>query len=174
MRINSIGSFNPNFGHISSRAVDAVRCHAEGYVANDKTGESFYSTNPKYKLMTSGEIKRLEAMVLRASLLDNSWVDYSRQDDSLVVDFYKDCNPWQSFDFNPQKEGSANDALDVLECAVGEAETGEYADIDENKKASFIWKIDKENSNHTPERFRNTDDNKILRRIYDKTFDIKA
>ena len=174
MKINRIAGYNQNFGHISKRAVDAVRSNAEGYKMNNKTGEAFYSTNPKYNMMNTKELKRLENLVSRASVLDTSWIDYDSQDDSLVIDFYKDCNPWLSYGFDPQKEGNISDALDILECAVGEAETGEYADIDENKNSGFIWRVDKASVNHTPERFRNIDDNKVLTRIYSKTFDIKA
>ena len=174
MKINNVAGFKPNFGHISKRAVDAVRAHAEGYRVSDKTGESLYSANSKYNLMNTAELKRLENLVSKASLLDNSWIDYSSQDDSLVVDFYKDCNPWQSFGFNPQKEGNIGNALDILECATGEAETGEYADIDENKNLSLIWRADKKSVNCTPERFRSANENGTLKRIYDKTFDVQA
>ena len=172
MKIGSVSSFNTNFGHISKHAVDAVRSHAEGYRVSSKTGEGYYSANPKYKLMTSDELTRLKDLAYRASMLDFSWIDYD-PGKGLVVDFYKDCNPWQACRFDKQKEGNINSALDVLENAVNIAEAGEYAEIDENKTLDFIWQANIKNVNYTPERFRNADSNKILKGIYDKTFDVQ-
>ncbi len=172
MKINAINGYKQNFGHISSQAVDAVRRQAEGYRVSNKTGESFYNTNPKYQLMNSDELQKLEDLTLRASMLDNSWIYYLPAK-GLAVDFYKDCNPAQIFTFDSKKDGNAKDALMVLECAVGEAETGEYAEIDENKNSGMIWNTDKKSVNYVSDRFRSQEDNKTLKRIYDKTFDVK-
>ena len=173
MKINEISSCKPSFGHISKMAVDAVRGHAEGYRVNNRTGETYYSANQKYDLMDINELKRLENLVKRASVLDNSWIDFNHVN-GLYVDFYKDCNPWHAYHFDIQKDGNAGSALDTLERAVNVAESGESADIDENKKSNPVWEAEIKAVNHAPERFRSINDNLMLKRIYDKTFDVRA
>ena len=173
MKISSISNFRPSFGHISKQAVDAVRAHAEGYRINNETGQTYYSTDTKYELMQSQNLKRLNNLTKRASLLDNSWID-SDSDGSLVIEFYKNCNPSQVCRFNHKKEGNISAALDVLEGAIYLAEGAEGVEANENEALSPIWRQDINNVTFSPERFRSSDDNQILKNIYAKTFDLKA
>ena len=172
MKVNNINSFKPNFGHISKQAVDGIRYHAEGYRVNNKN-KDFYSADTRYQLMDEQNLKRFENLVTKASLLDNSWIHYE-PNKGLIVDFYKNCNPKQIVRFEEKEEGNVDSALDKLENALYIAETGEYASIDKNKASSPLWETPVENVNHTMERFKSEGENKLLNRIYTKSFDIKG
>ena len=168
MKINSINSFKPSFGHISKQAVDAVRKQAEGYFASN----SSYSTSPKFSLMNSAELKQLENLVKRASVLDDSWIHFE-PDKGLVVQFYKDCNPQQISRFDYKNEGNIGASLDVLESAVNTAESAEGARVDENNELSGIWDRNRYSTykvKQSYDRFKNIDDNKILNKIYSYTY----
>jgi len=170
MKINSICNSTPSFTHISKQAVDAVRKRAEGYVSLTNS----YSADPKFNLMNEDELKKLYNLTLRASRLDNSWIHYE-PDSGMVVKFYKDCNPNQSYRFDPKKEGDINSALATLETAVNTAESAEGIEADENVKPKSYWDknlYDFKPVNFKPERFRTEGENKVLQKIYDNTFQI--
>ena len=172
MKINNVNGFKPNFGYITKGAIDAVRQHAEGYKANNKTGEGFYNTDSKYRLMSREELRKLERLAYKALMFEDSWI-YCAPNGNLVVEFYKDCNPTQICRFDSKNEGNISSALDTLESAVSYAEAGEYADVDESRELSHIWKQHIGGVDYAFDRFRNAEENRILKNIYNKTYVLK-
>jgi len=177
MKINRLPS-KTHFGQISSKAIDVIRKHSEGYnieVDENVTKES-YDLNSKYKLLKTNQIETLKALTSRASKLNRSLITQSGLSEGLDVRYRNTSHHIETFEFDPKQKGNGNYFIQILKSAV---EFAENIEKDTSNRILFTEQgyINKGQVNNIVkrviDRFRTKKDNSILQSVYNDTVAIE-
>ena len=196
MKINNINSFTTNFGHISTRTVDMIRNHVEGYkkpphnLSSDENNSSYIPAN-KYRFLNMQQLIRLEKLTARAAEMGKSVVDTTGnnwQENNSIPMFVVRSHCYGGGNrsnlevftptYNRSSENIKDDAdyvIDALEEAIDYAQEVENDPNAHDIFDEYGWHAgvrECKTGRHSCDNFRNTRTNQVLYSIYDNTINL--
>ena len=197
MKINSLSAYKPSFGHISTRTIDMIRKHTEGYrktinSSNPDENGSYYNNSSKYQFLNTQQLIRLEKLTKKASDLQKSVIDVpnnSWAEDGSIPKFVVRSHIFgggirgnveifaPKYDEISDSIGAINpdSVLDSLEKAVDYAK-----EVEKDSNAHDVYDVygwhagirDCKGISHRFDRFRSNGTNELLYLIYSNTLDL--